>query len=231
MPYIIAEEPYATKDAIAERCRDILKTTADGSPVDETYAAFLFDLFRYHDEWEQKSLGGVCQISTQTTSQGTRCFVLVIRSGEKVDISFPHAIKLIPSRRSAALLPQRLLDFRNAARTAVRQQIYAFRDRVLQTNPTCPYTGERLTRVNCAVDHTPPATFDRLLFEFCQSRVLNPLGVSIDSLEGTVPMLADQDILVDWTTYHESAAHLRLLSRIGNLQLTKEAVPWSELIA
>lgn len=230
MSYIIAEEPYATKGAIAERCRAILNTTPDGSPVDETPAAFLFDLFRYHDEWEQKSLGGVCQISTQTTLHGTRCFVVVIRSGEKIDISFLHAIKLIPNGRSAALLPQRLLDFRNAARTVVQQQIYAFRDRALQSNPTCPYTGERLTRVNCAVDHTPPATFDRLLFDFCRSRVLNPLGVSIDSLEGTVPMIADQDILVDWKTYHESAAHLRLLSRIGNLQLTKMAAPWSDLI-
>ncbi len=46
-----------------------------------------------------------------------------------------------------------------------------------------------------------------------------------------MPVIADQNILVDWKIYHESAAHLRLLSKIGNLQLTKTAMPWSELIA
>jgi hypothetical protein len=38
---------------------------------------------------------------------------------------------LIPSARTVDILPQSLRDFRNTARSAVRSQIFAFRDEAL----------------------------------------------------------------------------------------------------
>jgi hypothetical protein len=229
MPYLIANESFSTKDDITARCRAILASTSDGQPVDEGAVSFLFELFQFHDEWLQKAAGGIVNISTQTTPHGTRCFVLVKQAGDCIDISFPHAVRLIPSSRSAALLPQALRDFKSAARVAVKPQIFEFRDSALQREQRCPFTGELLGRATCAVDHTPPQTFDQLLYDFCRIRSLNPLNVAVGSEGGTVAVFEDAELLAAWQAYHRENAHLRLLSKIGNLQLPKVAVRWSEL--
>jgi hypothetical protein len=229
MTYLIATESFPTKREISDRCRAILAVTPDGVHVGEEAAPFLFALFQFHDEWDQKATGGVVNISTQTTPHGTRCFVLVKLSGDQVDISFPHAIRLIPSPRSVTLLPQALRDFRNAARVAIKSQIYAFRDRELTQERYCPLTGESLSRATCAVDHTPPRTFDQLLFDFCVQNSVNPLDVSVGSEMGTIPVLNDATLLDAWQLYHQENADLRILSKIGNLQLPKVVVNWNEL--
>ena len=229
MPYLIAGEAFVTKEALTARCRAILAATPDGQITDDNSAAFLFELFQYHDEWHQKAAGGVHSISTQTTPHGTRCFVLLKRGGDHIDISFPHAIRLVPSIRMAALLPQALRDFRSAARYAIRAEIHDFRDRTLKEGHNCPYTGETLTRSDCAVDHTPPKTFDRLLFDFCQAQALNPLHTAVGSDGGTVATFVDRELQSAWQAYHREHAELRLLSKFGNLQLPKVSVPWSEL--
>ncbi len=229
MPYLIANKSFPTKEAVTARCREILAATSDGESVDEGAVPFLFYLFQFHDEWPQKANGGIVSISTQTTPHGTRCFVLVKQSGDRVDISFPHAVRLIPTARSGTLLPQALRDFKSAARMAIKAQVFEFRNSVLQRVQYCPFTGEALSRATCAVDHTPPQTFDQLLYDFCCSRSLNPLTVAVGSEGGTVAVLEDTEILVAWQEYHRGNAHLRLVSKIGNLQLPKVAVSWSEL--
>lgn len=229
MHYIIADESFATKTELTARCREILAATPDGQAVEEASAPFLFDLFQYHDEWIEKAKGGVLNISTQMTPHGTRCFVLMRQVGDGIDISFQHAIRLLPSSRTANLLPQALRDFRNASRNAIQAEIFEFRDRSLQQRRNCPYTGETLSRDNCAVDHTSPKTFDVLLFNFCRSRTINPLQVAVGSEGGTVAVLSDPGLLAVWQAYHRANADLRLLSKLGNLQLPKTVVQWSEL--
>ena len=117
----------------------------------------------------------------------------------------------------------------SAARVAVKAQIFEFRDNALQQEQRCPFTGEVLSRATCAVDHTPPKTFDQILYDFCRTRSLNPLNVAVGSKGGTVAVIEDAELLAAWQTYHRENAHLRLLSKIGNLQLPKVAVRWSEL--
>ncbi|WP_306589409.1 DUF3223 domain-containing protein [Geothrix sp. 21YS21S-4] len=229
MPYLVAEELFATKEAITARCREILRATPDATFVADDPVPFLMTLFQYHDEWLEKSSGGVTGISTQTTIQGTRCFVLQKSTGDRIDISFAHAIRLVPNSTTMALLPQALRDFRNAAREAVNPQIYEFRDRELRQPLICPYTNEIITRQNYAVDHTPPQTFDRLLFDFCLNNQINPLNVRIGSQGGTVAVIEDQSILSSWQSHHRIFAQLRLISRIGNLQLPKVSHPWAQL--
>ncbi len=229
MPYLVAEEIFPTKEAITARCRNILTATPDTTLVADDSVPFLMALFQYHNEWLEKSSGGVIGISTQTTIQGTRCFVLRRSIGDQIDISYVHAIRLLPNPRTAPLLPQALRDFRNAAREAINTQIYEFRDRELRRSLVCPYTNIIITRENCAVDHTPPQTFDRLLFDFCLNNQINPLTVRIGSQGGTVAVIEDQFILSSWQSHHRNLAQLRLISRIGNLQLPKVSHPWAQL--
>ena len=227
--YVIAEESFATKNLLTQRCQAILEATPNGSPVKEDSAQFLFSLFLFHDEWLEKAEGGVRDISTQVTGHGTRCFVLRKLNGDQIDISFPHAIRLIPNARTTSLLPQALRDFRSAARTAVRTQTFRFRDSQLTESLNCPITGELLSQTNCAVDHTPPNTFDKLLFDFCKMRRLNPLKITILSEGGTVAKFENETLSLDWQDFHRQHADLRLMSKIGNLQLPRVVINWSEL--
>lgn len=229
MPYAIADESFPTKKAITARAQIALSRTPDGQPTAEVDSEFLLALFQHHDEWAQKSAAGVSEITTQTTVHGTRCFVLRKHDGTAIDISFPHAIRLIPSLRSADILPQGLRDFRNAARTAISTQIFAFRDNALKQPQQCQVTGEPIIRSNAAVDHVTPRTFDELIFSYCHEHGINPLNVIIGSEGGVVAVFQDEVLLNQWQLFHQEHANLRLISRLGNLQLSKPRVTWSVL--
>jgi len=230
MPYNIGGVELRTKSDISDRCRSILRETPDNSVVSQNNSEFLFALFKYHDEWNHKSKGGIKEISTQTTEHGTRCFVLVKRDSSRTDISFPHSIKHIPTKRTKPLMPQGLLDYKSAARTAIKFQIYSFRDKALAQKVVCPYTGEALNRSNCAIDHTPPNTFDKILFEFSLNVLINPLEVEVASREGVIAEFTDKNIEAEWQKHHQTNATLRAISKIGNLQLSKVSVPWEEIL-
>ena len=227
MPYFIADEEFRTKHDVTERCREILKATPDGESVSPAHLPFLFSLFHHHDEWQIKSNGGVLQVTTQTTDHSTRCFALVRTDGTSIDISFPHSIKLIPTTRSKDLTPQQLIDYRNAARTAINSHVRSFRDENLASDSICPITNETITRDTCAVDHVAPITFDKLLFDFTCDHDINPLNVSVGSRNGTVAIFDDTDLESQWIEYHDAHANLRLLSRTGHAQLSSQRIDWA----
>jgi Protein of unknown function (DUF3223) len=229
MPYTVAEVVFPTKNALTERARLALAGTPVGQPVSEMDTVFLLALFQYHDEWDKKSAGGIREITTQTTIHGTRCFVLRKHDGNEIDISFPHAIRLIPSVRTVDLQPQALRDFRSAARTAIQEQIFVYRDQALLQLQTCKLTNEILSQSNAAVDHMAPNTFDELIFLFCKQKRINPLEVLVGSIAGVVATFEDKDLLRDWKTFHQTRANLRLISRVANLKLPKQRVAWTEL--
>jgi len=229
VPYTFANEVFRTKGELTARCREILSSTPDGQLVPHESLPLLMEIFQHHDEWVQKIENGIRGISTQTTIHGTRCFVLVRNNETRIDISFPHAIRLIPSNRQTDLVPQALRNFRSAARTAIDAQIKAFRNEKLALAAICPITNEALHRGNCAVDHVPPNTFDVILFEFCQAQEIDPLNVVVGSHGGTVAVFKDESLLANWQSYHQDHSVLRLVSKIGNLQLPKGYADWSSL--
>jgi hypothetical protein len=228
--YLIGETEFRTKSEITDKCRSILSDNQDGIHISVDQCAFLFELFRFHDEWDIKTEQGVIGISTQTTEHGTRCFILVRKDGSNIDISFNRSIKMIPTGRTKNLLPQYLLDYKAAARTAIKPQICEFRDKSLSQSLVCPYIGVNLSRENCAVDHISPNTFDRLLFDFSILNKIKPVHVEVRSKNGVVAEFVDKQLELDWQIYHQATATLRTISRIGNLQLPKIVVPWKNLM-
>lgn len=227
MPYDIAGERFATKAEVEARCRRIIGSTKDGASVGVENLQFLVDLFSHHDEWHEKSASGVRGFTTQTTAQGTRCFVIQRRDGTEVDISFKHAVRLLPTSRSAARVPQSLRDLRAAARTAVAGQINAFRYAEFRAGMQCPVTGQPLAADDAVVDHEAPATFDVLLRDFCEQHGVDPAAVLVGSEGGTVAWIEDNTIREAWQVFHAERARLRLVSSVGNLMLAKTRVKWS----
>ena len=230
MPYEIGDIIFDQKSDITKRCQTILHATPFGEAVSEKDRLWLLRLFRYHDEWSEKAAGGVDAITTKRSDQGTPCFVLVRRIGSPIDISFRYTIKLIPTGRASALIPQRLIDYRDAARVAIEEQIRSFRDKHLVNPGVCAVTGDQISRYNCAVDHVAPLTFDRLLQDFTRLSQINPLNIKIGSLNGTVAFIEDERIRREWQRYHEDNCQLRLLTRAGNLKVSKVRLDWSSIL-
>jgi hypothetical protein len=232
--YSIRGETFTTKAAITARCRGIRDSTPDGTSVAaDSDVAFLLDLFStWHDEWDDKTVGGFVGFTTMTVRANgapTRCFAIQTADRDLVDISFPHAVRRIETARTPTLIPQALRDFRNAARVAIASQTVAYRKAALTADTTCPITGAKLTVGNCAVDHYG-LSFDELLFEFCQQRGVNPLKVQIGSFQGVQAQISDPVLVSDWQTYHQQHAQLRLIDKIENLRISKPRVEWDILM-
>ena len=224
MPYQIGDEEFATKGAITERCRQIMR--ASGHSVADEDVAFLLQLFQHHEQWAEKSKGGVEGVIVYQTPHGTPCFHLVCGDGRTEDISFPHAIKCVPTNKSASRLPQSLLDFKAAARETIKAQTRAFRDRELPRAGACPITGVILTATNAHVDHVAPLTFDRLLLDFTVENNVDPSLVHVGSRGGTVAFFTDEALAETWADFHQQRAELRMISQRGNLTLPKPRIDW-----
>lgn len=229
MSYSIGSSEFASKDAIKKRCQEIRDRTPDRTFVTPEDFDFLVALFKNHDEWHEKSYPGVTFISTQTTEHGTRGFVLYRTDSTQIDISFPHAIKLIPSPRSAGLAPQALLDYKAAARTAVQDQVREFRDASLATAASCPLIGIPLMRGNCDVHYPSPDTFEALLLSFTHLHNLRPLSVKVESC-GTVAKFQDDTLGAAWAIHHRQHALLQLVSTEGRRNLPKSPTDWNSVL-
>ena len=216
--YTLAGETYRTKQAVTQRCRDILSSTDIGETVDAASARFLLDLFSHHTEWAEKQAHGVSSITVQDTGHGTRCFWLVGVDGRLTDISFMHAIKHLPTSRTSSLQPQALVDFKNAARRAIKDQIDGARQML-----ACESGYE--------VDHLHPRTFDALLFGFCVEHQVNPLEIEVIEQDGCLHHMTDDAIRAAWQGYHKRHAMLRSISKKENLSAPKAKIDWARLWA
>ena len=230
MPYTIDGYEFLTKNDILIRCREILQSIPDGKLISDNAYSFIVDLFRYHDEWQEKT-GGCCfEITTGQTAHGTRCFFIIRADKTKIDISFGHAVKRIPTLRSSRRLPQYVVDYKNAARTAIKEQISSFRKKALSSGPYCPITHTPLTLGNSEVDHVAPLTFDKLLYDFTRTtHGIDPCKVSVGSIEGTIACF-DDDVLSDnWASYHKKRACLRLISKEKHREVSSPRVDWENI--
>lgn len=230
MSYEIAGQTYRSKQAVTEKCRAILNATPVGETVSADDLPFLAGVFQHHPEWSEKSANGFDGVSVGFSDfYRTRYFTILSQGEEVSDISYPHAIKHIPSHSRKSKQPQKLMDFRNAARAAIRPQIDAFR---AQADPVCALTGADLSQTakSMHIDHEPPATFDCILFDFCQREQLNPLLVDVVEIE-TVPVFSDSRIASNWQAYHQEKARLRVTAAKANLGLAKAHVPWDQLFS
>lgn len=216
MPYTIAGHVFSTKADVTRRCRDILGATSNGALVDMEGCAFLMDLFSHHTEWTVKHGPGICAITTMTTDHGTRCFRLHRVDGEIIDISFTHAVKHLPTTRSKSLMPQPLIDFKNGARMAIKDQIEAFR------NAQPEGVGGSMH-----VDHVYPRTFDALLMGFCLERSVNPLAVEVVELNQCIHHIIDDSIRSAWQAYHRQHARLAMVTQAANLSAPKAKIDWA----
>lgn len=202
--YEFAGEHYKTKSAIEKRCRCLLYADA----LSEKDTTFLISLFKHHDEWNEKSMNGPCTITRLNECYSTRCFGVIRSDGSIIDISFLHAIKCLGSNRG---WPQPFLNFKQAARNVIDDQIISYKD-------ATGGFGEH-------VDHVYPITFDRLLYEFCIMQQINPLNITVVERR-----FKDKLLEKEWREYHKKHAVLRRLTATENLRQPKWINDWNAIL-
>ena len=94
MSYTINNTIYTTKKDIINQAQSILNKTKDNQEVSSSDYIFLIELFKNHDEWEDKSKNDCIGITAGKSLYGTRCFYLKTKAGLE-DISFHYAIKCL----------------------------------------------------------------------------------------------------------------------------------------
>ncbi len=214
-----------------ERCREIVKKTPVGESVPPEDIPFLMEFFQHHNEWSQKSSKGVKDIIIQTVGQfASRGFGLILCDDQIEDISFKYIVENLEGSHTRTRLPQAVNDYKSAARHTVLADIRTFRDAQLALNLTCPISGQQILRENCQVDHEPPSTFDKLLFDFTGGGKINPLQVKVGSRNGVEPFFEDKALSDEWIDFHREFARLRLLSIMGHSQVKSPRIDWSPLI-
>lgn len=111
----------------------------------------------------------------------------IVREDEtRVAIGYRHAVKLIPSSSSRRKLPQFLIDFTDAAKSAIKDQVASFKENALAEDPKCPTSHSPLSWEDSEVDHASPLTFDLLLHDFSKTYEINPEEIVKGSKCGTV---------------------------------------------
>ena len=212
MRILIGDTWFPTKSAATHAIREVLYRYRTGDTVSDADAAFLMGVLARHRQAKAKIGCGVASFQVEQ-NQGSRGFWLTRIDGSRTDWSFVTC--LTPKSHEG--------EVHDAFRTAVRDQIVAFKTAQFAAGPVCcPHTGERLACDDLAhVDHQPP--FLQLVRDFLTIR-----GLTLDDIQvvptvdgNTASELSDQSLAAEWSRYHATHARLTVVSRRANLGLLK----------
>lgn len=211
-PITVGDKTFPTRKDAEAHFRSIRDKYADDVRIDEADYAQLMDLLSLHPDAEMKLGVGVDYFTVGRDDHygTTRCFYIHRHDGSRTDVSFKECIS--PRGDDA--------NRRKALRSAIKEQIFEFRDRELQkTEVRCPFTDEILSRDNCHVDHEYPNTLSALIEAWLVSEGLQLKDITIEpTLDNQfVAFMTDQRQIESWQAYHKTHAKLRLLTPRGNL--------------
>lgn len=201
------------KKEVKSQCRQILYDAELGVSLNDCDQHFLCGVLELHPEADQKFGVGVDYFYVKRNEYGGRTFWLRRTDGSETDFSFMRCV-------SAA---HAMTDFAKACRTAVVQDILAFKNLVFDGVDfvTCPIVGERIFRDTCHIDHAPPYTFDRIVQEFTLL-LENPLQEVEETRDGeTVTRFRNDEVAEQFREFHNSHASLRAISKYANLSVLR----------
>lgn len=131
--------------------------------------------------------------------------------------------------------PQTVLA--SAFRYSIKTQIREFKLKAFQgvEHRKCPLTGDKITVVDCEVDHEEPQFQDIVLnFMNQYNRVKTWTPLLVDRVSGedrSAVSFIDNRITRDFQSYHKSRARLRVTSKRGNNSRARgRKRDWSRLV-
>lgn len=216
--FTINGEEFSTKSKLTERIQEILYSYRDGQSLNMFDFPFMLAVLELHPDSVQKIGCGVSRIEVRENPVYRKNFGFwAIRTdGTETDFSFIECLS--PSSHGKKVF--------SAFRVAVEDQTIAFKRGVFRVfnTLTCELTGEEITFLTSHVDHKPPHTFDKLVEKFLATNYLNVSEINIvgSGVDGCVQNTIDDHVIRKlWRVFHKNNCVLRVVSRTGNLSVSK----------
>lgn len=220
-PYVVNGKTFKTKAKLRDYIRKIRDRYLEKQRLGEGDFAFMLDLLQRHEKPDIKIGCGVSHMYVKTNSvfRRNREFWLVRVDGSETDFSF----------ESCLTHKTKLQKFKEACRTAISSTIQSFKKDFFDCADVslfCPITGELMTLSgNSHVDHAPPNTFDKIIRDFIRIKDIdvNRVGL-LEEEDGRVRYeIEDKCLERDFIDFHNTRADLRVISKLANLSVVKQA--------
>ena len=217
-PITLGSETFRTKEALKARIRGIVAAHADDETLNAEEFSLIRALLERHRRRSEKVGCGVTSIEVRTNWPGpTRGFWLTRADGTCTDFSWLDCVDGKAHRK----------DVLGAMRVTVIEQVQEFRKAWFASHPECrcPLTGTPISPDECHVDHIPPDTFDALATRFLEANALDVESIAVDGFgDGRMARtLSDPALRAAWSEFHRPHARLRVVSRLGNLSISRRA--------
>ena len=217
MLYAIGPWAFPTKKAAQEYTVRLRDKYANSELIIGQDDEFLRNLVNQHPEAAAKVGGGIHHFTVESAGPwGSRHFVLHRQDRTSTDFSY-RACFAKPTHRSQVYA---------ALRTAVADQVLAFRDRMFSRGqPTCSLTGKKLIPEETHVDHIYPFTFSAIVEHWLHSTgyEVGTLQVIPSQDNQQVHRLKDADKEQSFAEFHQQYAKYRLLDCKVNMHLSNKA--------
>ncbi|TXZ74329.1 DUF3223 domain-containing protein [Vibrio mimicus] len=210
-PVVFGSYQFKTKTAAKAEIRKRISNYEFGQKLAFEDEEFFSELFKLHDEYDEKIGSGISHISVERDFHGNKCLYIHRTDGSRIDISWVHCVQPASTKTVVSV----------AFRRAVKDTITTFKSHCIAESPHCPKLGTALDFNNSHVVYVQP-TFDDLLMGF-----LTSVGKSIESVALINPepedtdqrgILKDSCLKSEWVAYHKENAHLELWSSEANLK-------------
>lgn len=213
-PVIFGTHQFRTQKAATEEARQRINQYESGEKLALDDETFFRDLFKLHDQHDEKVGVGIKHIEVRRDFHNNRCLYILREDGSETDISWVHCIRPATKKATVAM----------AFRRAVKDIIVSYKKECLKRGCKCPILKKQLTFENSHAVYIKPS-FDSLLSSFLSNN-----NLTYDSIELTNPgpkdedqrgLIKDNNIKTSWVKYHERNANLELWSEEANLRKQK----------
>jgi len=198
-PTKIGDIYFKTKKMAKDHYKEMLNRYDLGEFLCEMDKEELYWLLVMHPDSETKLGCGVLNFVVRKTDKGTRCFHIVRFDGSEENFSY---LKCIDGEVSDGH------RFRVACRMAIYNDMLEYR----REN----YKGDDIDSM--CVDHVYPLTFDRLVYNYLQSRNIVARDVEYDGKNNYGHEFMDKELKEDFRDYHKEVANLQIIDRKLNLK-------------
>jgi hypothetical protein len=236
MGYVINGKFFKSKKNITEYFASILNNREVSKPLNDSDFKDVSELLKYHIEYDKKVGVGIESISIEyhrddLTNKLAKYphFQINRIDGSVIDFSYHKTIGYINSGKTVG--SENSIDVKKTMRFIVKSQINEFREKIFvkKTYLTCPILGINFSKKTCHIDHTPPLTFDVLVFNFLKENNIKFEDIELVEINGIFSTFKCDELKNKWFEYHKSNAILRGTHGAGNLSQKREKIDWTSI--
>lgn len=217
MKYKFGSYSFNSKAAAIEKCKQILGNSPkyqpkykNGDPLFKDDYCFVSSILKHHPKWDLSQATVIDIVVERHGDFSSLGFTAVIDGGTKIPFSYKECLGQGMTHKSRVI---------KAFRAAIWQYIMTAKHSMLQGK--LEYYSEPDGRIlsyhEIVLDHYP-VPFCNILQGFLSSKRLDYSDVETIK-DGTLDVLSDNRLIIEWRNYHDQKAQFRIISAELNSRL------------